>query len=77
MGGAPHDVDGRVVELRKASSAVRTRRARSSGSYADLSLLSADREHSLELELPRLRPGQLQGVFFENVEKEFTEAIRK
>jgi hypothetical protein len=70
-------IDGRVVELRKAYSAVRTAPRTFVGFYADLSLLSADREHTLELELPRLRPGQLQGVFFENVEAEFTDVIRK
>ena len=70
-------IDGRTVELKKAYSAVRTAPRTFVGFYADLSLLSADREHTLELELPRLRPGQLQGVFFENVETEFTDAIRK
>jgi hypothetical protein len=70
-------IDGRVVELRKAYSAVRTAPRTFVGFYADLSLLSADREHTLELELPRLRPGQLQGVFFENVETEFTDVIKK
>jgi hypothetical protein len=70
-------IDGRVVELRKAYSAVRTAPRTFVGFYADLSLLSADREHTLELELPRLRPGQLQGVFFENVEPEFTDVIKK
>jgi hypothetical protein len=70
-------IDGRVVELRKAYSAVREAPRTFVGFYADLSLLSADREHLLELELPRLRPGQLQGVFFENVEAEYTDVIRK
>ena len=70
-------IDGRTVELRKAYSAVRTAPRTFVGFYADLSLRRADREHTLELELPRLRPGQLQGVFFENVETEYTEVIRK
>ncbi len=70
-------IDGRTVELRKAYSAVRTAPRTFVGFYADLSLVSADREHTLELELPRLRPGQLQGVFFENVETEYTDVIRK
>jgi hypothetical protein len=70
-------VDGRVVELRKAYSAVRTAPRTFVGFYADLSLLAADREHTLELELPRLRPGQLQGVFFDNIEPEYTNKIRR
>ena len=67
-------IDGRTVELRKAYSAVRTAPRTFVGFYADLSLIAADREHTLELELPRLRPGQLQGVFFENVETEYTDS---
>jgi hypothetical protein len=70
-------IDGRTVELRKAYSAVRTAPRTFVGFYADLSLVAADREHTLELELPRLRPGQLQGVFFENVETEHTDRIKK
>ena len=42
------------------------------GFYADLSLLDPDREYTFELQLPELKPGQLQGVFFENVEPEYT-----
>jgi hypothetical protein len=70
-------IDGRVVELRKAYSAVRAAPRTFVGFYADLSLVAADREHTLDLELPRLRPGQLQGVFFENVETEYTDRIIK
>ena len=70
-------IDGRMVELRKAYSAVRTAPRTFVGFYADLSLIAADREHTLELKLPRLRPGQLQGVFFENVETEYTDVIKK
>jgi hypothetical protein len=70
-------IDGRVVELRKAYSAVRAAPRTLVGFYADLSLIAADREYTLELDLPRLRPGQLQGVFFENVETEYTDRIIK
>jgi hypothetical protein len=68
-------IDGRAVELRKAYSAVRAAARTFVGFYADLSLLEADREHTLELELPRLRPGQLQGVFFDNIEPEYTDRL--
>jgi len=70
-------IDGRTVELRKAYSAVRTAPRTFVGFYADLSLVEPGREHTLELQLPHLRPGQLQGVFFENVETEFTDRIVK
>ncbi len=69
-------IDGRTVELRKAYTAVRAARRTFVGFYADLSLLSPDREHAIELDLPALRPGQLQGVFFENIEPTYTDAIR-
>jgi hypothetical protein len=69
-------IGGRTVELRKAYTAVRAARRTFVGFYADLSLLSPDREYWIELDLPALRPGQLQGVFFENVEPEYTDRIR-
>ncbi|RPJ71208.1 MAG: hypothetical protein EHM24_13115 [Acidobacteria bacterium] len=69
-------IDGRTVELKKAYTAVRVARRTFVGFYADLSLLSADREHSIELDLPTLRPGQLQGVFFENIEPAYTGVVR-
>jgi hypothetical protein len=69
-------IDGRPVELRKAYSAIRTAPRTFVGFYADVSRLEADREHTLELDLPRLRPGQLQGVFFDNIEPEYTDRIR-
>ncbi len=68
-------IDGQPVELRKAYSAVRAEPRTFVGFYADLSSIAPDREHTLELDLPRLRPGQLQGVFFDNIETELTGLI--
>ncbi|HEX6975220.1 MAG TPA: hypothetical protein VF147_12530, partial [Vicinamibacterales bacterium] len=65
-------IDGRTIELKKAYSAVRAAPRTFVGFYADLSSLSADREYRFELELPVLKAGQLQGVYFENVEPEYT-----
>jgi hypothetical protein len=65
-------IDGVPVELRKAYSAVRPARQTFTGWYADMSSLEPDREHRVELSLPPLRPGQFQGLFFENVETEYT-----
>ncbi len=70
-------IDGRTVDLRKAYSAVRAEPRTFVGFYADLSLLEADREHTLDLDLPSLAPGQFQGVFVDNVEAEFTSRLRK
>lgn len=68
-------IDGREIELRKAYSAVRVVKRTFTGFYADVSLLSAGREHTVELTLPRLAPGQFQGLFFENIEPAYTDAI--
>ena len=65
-------IDGRTIELRRAYSSIRVHRRSFVGFYADLSLLQADREYRLELDLPTgLKPGQFQGVFFQNVETEY------
>ena len=69
-------IDGRAVELKKAYASVRANRRNFTGFYADVSALAAGQEHKLELELPQgLKPGQFQGVFFENVEPEYTSQI--
>ncbi|MBI2221502.1 MAG: hypothetical protein HYU53_09880 [Acidobacteria bacterium] len=65
-------IDGQAVELERAYSAVRAVRETFVGFYADVSALAPDRQHTLELQLPALKPGQFQGVFFENVEPEYT-----
>jgi hypothetical protein len=69
-------VNGRQVELRKAYSAIRVAPRTFVGFYADLSLLEAGREYLVELDVPALRPGQWQGVFFENIETEYTTEIK-
>ena len=68
-------IDGRTIELRKAYSAIRSAGRTFVGFYADLSMLDPDRPYAFELELPPLAPGQLQGVFFENVETEYTDRV--
>ena len=42
---------------------------------ADVSLLEPDRPHRFELEIPAVKAGQFRGVFFENVETEYTTVI--
>ena len=68
-------IDGTEVALQKAYSSVRPVRYDLVGYYADVSLLSADVRHTVTLQLPALRPGQFQGLFFENVEPQYTDAI--
>lgn len=67
-------IDGKPVEVRKAYSAIYpvARERTFVGFYADVSSLQADVKHKVELMLSTLQPGQFQGLFFENVEAEFT-----
>jgi len=46
------------------------------GFYADVSRLESDRPHRFELEVPVMRPGQFRGLFFDNVEPEYTSVVR-
>ena len=68
-------LNGEVVPLTKAYSAVRPHRPTFVGFYADVSNLTADRDYRVELTLPTLKPGQFQGLFFDNVETEYTEFV--
>ena len=68
-------IDGREVALQKAYSSVRRVPRDFTGFYADVSLLAAGVPHTVALNLPRLRPGQFQGLFFENVEPQYTDVI--
>jgi len=69
-------IDGQPVEMRKAYTAVRVVPSTFVGFYADVSQLEPDRPHRFELEVPAMRPGQFRGLFFENVEPEYTSVVR-
>ena len=68
-------IDGVPVAMTKAYTAVRAVRSTFTGFYADLSTITPDRTHRFELELAALGRGQLLGLFFENVEPEYTLAM--
>ena len=70
-------IDGRPVDLLKAYASVRAVRRDFVGFYADISLLSPDRDYKLELQLPaEIKPSRFQGLFVENVETEYTSEIK-
>ncbi len=69
-------LDGEPVELKKAYSSIHPEDRCFTGFYADLSRLEPGREYRFELELPLLKPGQFQGLFFENIETEYTDQVR-
>jgi len=70
-------VDGKAVEVKPAYTSVYRENERNTfvGWYADVSSLAPDQTHRFEVELPKLAPGQFQGLFFENVETEYTKEI--
>lgn len=68
-------LDGATVELLKAYSSVRPNPGSFVGFYADVSNLHAGHDYKVELTLPVLRPGQFQGLFFDNVEPGYTSQI--
>ena len=69
-------IDGRPVELRKAYTAVRVVPSTFVGFYADVARLEPDREYRFELETPAMRSGQFRGLFFENVDAEYTTVVK-
>jgi hypothetical protein len=70
------EVDGRPLRLKRAYSSVRVSPPCLLGFYVDLSGVSPDVQHRVELRLPTLEAGQvLEGLFFDNVETEYTPAI--
>jgi len=71
-------IDGKDIELKKAYNAVYSSGGQHTflGFFTDVSTLHSDTEHTVELTLPdNLKPGQFQGLFFENVETEYTSQI--
>lgn len=65
-------LNGETVKLKKAYSSIWPNAASFVGFYFDASSLVPDQNYRVELSLPRLRAGQFQGLFFDNVEPEYT-----
>ena len=76
-------IDGKPVEVKKAYSSRTPGRLQFgkghntfTGFYADVSDLKPGRRYEVEVTLPDgLKPGQFQGLFFENVETEYTDLL--
>ena len=71
-------IDGKPVPLKKAFNSIYGESPKRTflGFYADVSGLSAGGEHRFALTLPPLKSGQFQGLFFDNVEPEYTSDLR-
>jgi hypothetical protein len=68
-------INGEPIELNKAYTSIRRHPRCFVGFYADVSHLKPDEEYQAELILPDLKPGQFQGLFFENIETEYSSDI--
>jgi len=68
-------MDGQPLQLKPAYSSSRVDAACFVGFYADLSGIAPDVRHTIELRAPLMAPGQLQGIFFDNVTPQFTESL--
>ena len=71
-------VNGVPVEVLKAYNSVYPHSPERTfiGHYADVSRLRPDSPCDIEVGLPSLEPGRFEGVFFENVETEYTRRIQ-
>jgi hypothetical protein len=68
-------LDGQPLALRPAYSSSRPDAACFVGFYADLSSIAPDVRHTIVLRVPHMAPGQLQGIFFDNVVPQLTESL--
>ncbi len=70
-------VDGEVVPVTRAYTSIVKSNPRNTftGWYADVSALKPDVKHTFEVELPKLAPGQFQGLFLDTVEAEYTNEV--
>lgn len=68
-------LNGEAVKLKKAYSSIWPNAPSFVGFYWDTSSLKPNLSYKVELSLPKLKPGQFQGMFFDNVETEYTSRI--
>lgn len=71
-------INGKIREVQSANNGVYPYEKRTFfGFWLDLSDLQGDQNHTLEIELPEdLAPGQFQGLFFGNIEEEYTMKLK-
>jgi hypothetical protein len=68
-------LDGQPLEIRPAYSSSRVHAASFVGFYADLSKIAPDMKHTIQLRVPQMASGRLQGIFFDNVIPQLTESL--
>ena len=68
-------INGDPIEIKQGNNAIYMGEKTFMGFYVDLSHLKADTKYKVEVDLPELSPGQFHGLYFENIETEFTESL--
>jgi hypothetical protein len=68
-------MDGRPLIFKPAYSSSRVDSQCFVGFYADVSAVAPDVRHTIELRMAPMGRGQLQGIFFDNVTPQLTEAL--
>lgn len=68
-------LDGQPLTLTPAYSSSRVDAACFVGFYADVSKISPDVQHTIQLRMPKTARRRLQGIFFDNVSPQFTESL--
>lgn len=70
-------LNGLPLPLQRAYTSVRIQASDFIGFYADLSALRSATNYRLSLKMPQSTRDQLEGVFFDNVEPQFTEDVSR
>ena len=70
-------VDGQPIPVKPAYTSIVRSNPKNTfvGWYADVTSLAPDVEHVFEVMLPKLAPGQFQGLFFDTVEASYTSDV--
>ncbi len=70
-------IDDQPAELKTAYSSVYRQGQRRTflGWYTDISFIEPDSDHQVTVEISDLKPGQFQGLYFENIETEYTQEL--
>lgn len=68
-------IDGKPIALKAAYSSVREHAASFVGFYADLSSTAPGVRHTIQVKMPQAARAKLQGIFFDNVEPQFSETL--
>jgi hypothetical protein len=69
------NLDGKLVHLLRAYTSVRVHQRAFVGLYADVSDITLEVPHKLEVRLPAKDGARFQGIFFDNVEPDWTEKV--